>query len=566
MNTWFVLGALTLALGWLVPNHQLPWTTFHNDAWVAVVLLGFSWASLLHIKEPQPWPRVALFVAVLSLVPLIQVSMGHVKLAGTAWIGSLYLMGFCLTILTGLRWALARSDELPDALFFAIACAATVSVALQLCQWLDLSDGCLCSGTWVSLFGDSHRASANLGQPNQLGTLLVWGVLAYGWAWRRQAIGAAPAIAGIFFLLFGLALTGSRTGALSLGLTTLCAWRWKRFWPSSGTVKTAVFLFFCYLVMVWLLPSLSHALLLDYSSSILSRTTGETRFDIWVMFLGAIWQQPLFGYGWNQTLLAQALPSTVLPAAFVNQGTSYAQAHNLFLDLMLWTGIPLGLAVALAIVFWVGRAVRSVNDSSSALLVMFVLVIGVHAMLELPLHYAYFLLPVGLAVGVIEFRLHSPKVFFTGCKITAIIWLFVTLMFVIVVRDYFLAEESYNELRLEKSRVLSNVPRSPPDVVLLTQLREVIIFTRFEPTPLTTAEETVWVKSVALTYPTPQNLLKLAIALALTGQISEALGWLDRICELSSKDQCDLAKISWERRQIKFQQLETVAWPDAKNK
>ena len=566
MNTWLVIGALTSALGWLLPNHQLPWTSFHNDAWVAAVLLAFSWVSLFYIKNPQPWHRAALFAAALSLVPLIQFSLGHVKLAGTAWIGSLYLMGFCLAILTGSRWGSVRPDELPDALFLAIACAATVSVAIQLCQWLNMSDGCLCSGNWVQFAEENYRASANLGQPNQLATLLVWGVLAYGWAWMRKAVSAAPAIAGIIFLLFGLALTGSRTGALALCLMTLCVWHWRRFWSSPGTPKTVAILFFCYLVMVWLLPSLSHALLLDYPSSLLSRTKDETRFDIWAMFLGAIWQQPWFGYGWDQTLFAQASASTVLPVALVARGTSYAHAHNLFVDLVLWMGIPLGFTVVAAILFWVRRAVLYVKNSGDALLVMSVLAVGLHAMLELPLHYAYFLLPLGLVAGVIGGRLHTLPVFVTGIKSTAVIWFLVTLMFIFVVRDYFLAEESYNELRLEKSRVLSKVPRSPPDVVLLTQLREVIIFARFEPTPQITAEQTVWLKSVALTYPTSQNLLKLATALALTGQIPEALDWLGRICEMSSKDQCGLEKVSWQRLQLKFPQLETVAWPDAISK
>ena len=254
-----------------------------------------------------------------------------------------------------------------------------------------------------------------------------------------------------------------------------------------------------------------------------------------------------------------------MPAALVTRGTTYAHTHNLFLDFIVWMGIPLGFTIVVAILFWVRRAVLYVKNSGDALLVMFVLAIGLHAMLELPLHYAYFLLPLGLVVGVIGGRLHDSPVIVTGSKSTAVIWFLVTLMFVFVVRDYFSAEESYNELRLEKSRVLSKVPRLPPDVILLTQLREVIIFARFEPTPLMTAEQTAWVKSVALTYPTPQNLLKLAAALALTGQTPEALDWLGRICELSNKDQCDLAKASWLQLQFKFRQLETIDWPEKEN-
>ena len=48
------------------------------------------------------------------------------------------------------------------------------------------------------------RVIANLGQPNQLATLLLWGVLAFWWAYLHQRIGAAVAVLAVAFLLLGL--------------------------------------------------------------------------------------------------------------------------------------------------------------------------------------------------------------------------------------------------------------------------------------------------------------------------------------------------------------------------
>ena len=202
-----------------------------------------------------------------------------------------------------------------------------------------------------------------------------------------------------------------------------------------------------------------------------------------------------------------------------------------------------------------------VKNSGDALLVMFVLAVGLHAMLELPIHHAYFLLPLGLVVGVIDIRLQNTQVFFSNFKSTILIWLVATLLFAVIVRDYFLVEESYNELRLEKSRVLSKVQRLPPDVLLLTQLRDFIILARLQPSPPMTIEQVEWIRKVALTYPNPPNLLKLATALALKGQTLEAQNFLKRLCVLSRAEQCAFAKTSWLVLQSKFPQLEAVNWP-----
>jgi hypothetical protein len=428
---------------------------------------------------------------------------------------------------------------------------------------LTLSESCFCSGIWIFAYADNSRISANLAQPNQLATLLIWGVLALSWAWTRHIVRTPVAVAGIVFLLFGLALTESRTGALSLGLLVLCVWLWLRVWPSKWVAIVASLLLGLYMAMVVLLGPLNQALLLDYTSSIVLRTKSETRLDVWAMFLKAIWQHPWMGYGWDQTLLAQVTTSPPPGHAYRMQGRFFAYAHNLFLDLMLWVGIPLGFAVCIAATYWLWRTARAIKNSQDLLLLMVVFSVGVHAMLELPLYYAYFLLPLGLVVGVLGIRLRQPQLFFSSSRITVAVWLLASFSFVLVVRDYFLAENSYADLRLEKARISSRVPRVPPDVVLLTQLRDLIILARLEPSRQTTANQVEWIKNVALVYPTSENLLKLAVALGLNREIVEAQSWLTRLCVLYGQAQCNASKTSWTRLQTKFPELQEVQWPEA---
>src|SRR6202008_2916222 len=80
----------------------------------------------------------------------------------------------------------------------------------------------LADGTWVAKTSFEGRAVGNMRQPNHLSSLLLWGIIAVVWLgetrhWRRSLVHA-----GALFLVFGVVLTGSRTGALGTGV--LCAW------------------------------------------------------------------------------------------------------------------------------------------------------------------------------------------------------------------------------------------------------------------------------------------------------------------------------------------------------
>ena len=563
MNIWLCAGALVLSMGWLMPIHQPPWTTFHSDAWAAGTLLLFSLGSFTKLRALNPWSHFALLVATLSLVPLLQLAFGQIRLAGTAWISCLYLLGFLLAILTGARWESSGTGQLADALFLAIGVAAIGSVGVQLCQWLNTTGGCLCSGDWVLPLADNLRIGANLAQPNQLATLLLLGILAHAWAWVRQTISSSAAIFAIVFLLFGLALTESRMGVLSSGLILLSIWYWRRLWPSSLMPYAATLLMVFFVAMFVLQTFFTHWLLLDYTPSVLVRVKGETRWDMWSMFYHAALEKPWLGYGWNQSLLAQVINATAQNTEQGLQGLVTSYAHNLFIDLILWLGIPLGLLTTAAVLTWLVRAASHVKNSQNALLVMCVVAMGIHAMLELPLYYAYFLLPLGLIVGMIDARLHHRPLFTTGIRPVVCLWLVCSASFALVVKEYFVVEQSYSELRIEAARIASKSARQPPDVLLLTQLRDFIILASLRPESSMSQDKIDWVTNVALVYPSEHNLLKLATVLALNEQEPQALDWLGKLCSLYPGVKCIKAHAEWGKLQSQFPQLIKVRWPAA---
>lgn len=559
------IGAIVAFIGmvgaWAMPVHQVPWTAFHAEAFIGAAFVISAATSILLSPQAAPAPRIVLVVLLVALLPMLQLSLGQIKLEGIAWVSTLYLLGLALAISTGASLQRHQPGVVAQTLFVAAIFASTLSVALQLCQWFGQDATGFCGGPWVLNVGNTRRPCANMAQPNHLATLYLWGLLGHAWAWGNGKLRGSIATAGCGLLVFGLALTGSRTGGLSLFIlvTSVCVWR--KSLPSSKAWVVALTLLLFYVAIAFYLsgPVEQAQGLADVSDRIVDNARTDPRWAIWKMFAAAALQQPLLGYGWSQSIVAQmSLPNSVL-VEYAGAFPLSAHAHNLFLDLVLWVGIPLGLTLSCLILYWVWRSIGRVKSVEGALMLLFVVVVGIHAMLEFPLHYAIFLLPVGLMVGAMEqgnegkrfriFRAGPPMLLCASAVLLAL-----------VVRDYFRSEESFNELRLERARIVSKVPRTPPDVLVLTQLRDNIILARLPVQAPASATQLEWIEGVALNFPTAQNMLQLSAALALSGQPEKAATWLRKACIVLGELQCTYVQDRWAQLQIKHPQLVAVPW------
>jgi hypothetical protein len=428
---------------------------------------------------------------------------------------------------------------------------------LQLQTWLGLIDTGIFDLWSMGFVGD--RPYANMGQPNQLATLLLWGLLASFWAYSSQKIGPFAAFLISGFLLIGVALTQSRTAWLGLTLLVVASWIWRRHWHSRWVPWAVTGLFVLFWVCPLLLGELSQALLLGSEQDFLRESLQvEQRPLAWRLFLNAALERPWFGYGWREVGHAQLNVATDFPALHV----TFGHAHNLFLDLVLWLGWPIGLFVSGALVWWFVSSLRAVSDAKDVILILFVGVIGIHAMLELPLHYAYFLLPTGLVMGVLNQRLGKQTIWITPRWTLAVLWLISALLLSGIVRDYFRVESSFQSLRFELARIGTLPPGNPPDVLLLTQLREEINFLRYKAKGGMSSQELEWVQQVGSTYPGGGMLYKVATALALNGRPDESQHWLKKICKISSVEECDLIKRVWAAESRTNPLIAAVPWPN----
>ena len=285
----------------------------------------------------------------------------------------------------------------------AMAVAGLLSAVIAIVQ---VYAPALPDGSWIAKSSIEGRAVGNMRQPNHLSSLLLWGIIAVVWlgeakVWRRGVVWGCALL-----LVFGVVLSGSRTGALGTGVLLLWGVLERRF-----TRKTRWLL--ALMPLAYALFWFGNSAWADYSHHVFGgearfSTSGDissSRYAIWSNTLELIKMHPWFGVGFGEFNFAWTLtPFPDRPVAF------FDHTHNLPLQLIVEMGIPLGLLVIGLLLFALYCALRNVlpqpdRDPSlppqmSSAAFMIVLMIGLHSLLEYPLWYAYFLLPTAFAFGL----------------------------------------------------------------------------------------------------------------------------------------------------------------------
>lgn len=553
---WMGLLAICMAASWLLPNHYPPWASFHLDAWTATILV-VQFALIYGTSQGKVgWTTSTLLLVLLMCVPWLQFAAGKLIFAGEAWIVSAYLLGLLLALHLGYHWEPHRPGQPADWLFAAVGLAAVISVHLQLQTWLQLLDNGILD-IW-SMGLSSDRPYANLGQPNQLATLLLWGLLGVAWGWQKGMFGAGSAILIAVYLLVGVALTQSRTAWLGLTFALCAVWTWRQHWRAKAICWVATALYGAFWLLLWLLPQVQHFLLQGDKQVYLRSVVDQPRIMAWKIFVAAIMEKPWFGYGWGGVGGAQLDVTDRFPPVHMLFGHS----HNLFLDLLLWMGVPLGGLVIVLLVRWYVKSAQGVKNIQDGLLVVLLGVVGIHAMLELPLHYAYFLLPAGLVAGCLNARVAHERVLWRSPRVVLwLLWATAAIVLGLIVRDYFRIEAATQAVRFEIARVGTLKPTDPPEVELLTHMREQIRFVSYQQKSGMSDAELDWLLHVAHRFPSSGRIFKAASALALNGRPEEAKAYLGRICKTAPQDMCDAMRSAWQSDAQRIPEIAKVAWP-----
>ena len=543
------IASSALALAWVLPNHVPPWMFFLQEALVGGGFAVLAASAFWGLQGRIAWRWPDLLAASFVLIVALQYLAGLISFVQSAWMSALYLLGFVLASQTGAALEQRQPDRALSIVTSACLLAGLLSVVLQFAQLAGLGSGDF--SIWLYR-GSAGRPAANIGQPNLLATAQVIALLGAYRLWRQQRVPGILALLAALLLLVGIALTQSRTGLLNVWIVCwLLAWnqddaRLRRSLVALGLLATGLFV--AYMHIAPLLSPAIDAGLADRGSSV------GTRPFAWRLFAEAIVQQPLTGYGWDQTFRALL---TVAPR-YSQVPEIWLQTHNLLLDLAVWNGLPVALAAVAILLVWLLRCMRQAADEGSRSLLLVVAVVMVHAMLEYPLTYAFILLPLGLAVGALGERTRAAVVWRAPRWKTLAVLAAASAAMALTVRDYLRVEYSYRQLLLEKARIQVADDRSPPETAVLTSLRDLIVLSRLQPKRGMSAAELHWMAEVVRTHPGAYNFAKVARALAYNGREADAQLWVDNLCRLFPARQCIAQAAEWDDQ---VPGLGGVVWP-----
>lgn len=531
--------ALLLTLAYLAPTHEPPWVAF--DAEVSTVLalticVRRHLVPSLNTKVVVPMESIV--VAAIALVPLLHFVATSVGYFGDALMATLYLGAFAVSMMVGASASFHTSGEarnVAGGVIVAAALSSAIGITQVVTPYLDLP------GLLVSA-NQSGRALGNLAQPNLLATLLTLGALASTCGFEFKYLRRWQWLSLNLLFVVGLGATQSRTGALAFAglIAVALALRARGASGSAiGPSRADLLILVTALSMSLSLVSWQRTDRLSIGQArsqagVLDGATASVRLAHWTTLRRAVIASPLRGYGWNQTAVAQSLhlESSDAPHEFIEH------AHNLPLDLLVWNGLLIGTMLIAGGLLLLLRACWPVVSRQGLYATAAIAVMLLHAMVEFPLSFLYFLVPFGMLVG-------SQLYWRSACRVAILGPAFAGVMVLCAIVGVMVAAE-YRELRsylaparqlVMSASILNRSAYPVPEVRLLTQLQtqaELLnaLFTDQPKQSWRTLEE--W----SLRFGQAPVLVRLAQRAREGGEFALAERLLDRMCATTPAKVC----------------------------
>lgn len=344
---------------------------------------------------------------------------------------------------------IAETPKLVSAYLFIVLLAGMFNALIVCAQQWDVQG----SLPFTSAGFDATRGLrpyGNLGQPNLVATLILTAMLCSLYFQLEGKLHWSLHACVLALGALGLAFAASRAAFLALLLLFVFS-ALRRDWRALAS-------FFGAAVVILLARTWS----VGPSRALVGTEVSSGRFDLWRIVLDGLGQSPWWGYGAMNTRLAQFAATDT---HIFTQNSAIGSSHNLFLDFLVWFGIPLGLLVGVLFIRVILNFFRSTKKSSMAYLLVPLLV---HSLLEYPLHNASFLFLFVFIIKIAEPVKYQEK----QNNIFPYMFLFLSLILGgVVVYDYIRLAYNYNELRFFKNGIVGvDKPKSLQPIVLDTAI------------------------------------------------------------------------------------------------
>lgn len=421
---------LILGLSYLSPIFMSPWVSAFQDL-CAIFALIILVSTQIYRKNIEIDKKVIYIFGLIAFIPIVQYLFGLLFFTQELVLSLIYISVFFLSIISGANFTKSFKHIEKLSIFFVFISLSCV--VLQLIQWSGLYHSVLI------LDSNSRRPFANIGQPNNLATLLFIGFFSNILLFINNKVKMHSYIFISATLMTGIVLTQSRTSWLVFIAVLFITFFKKKLNLFSTMLKSSI----AFLFLVLSLPYIT-LFFHDQGLTVTERISSDSsRLYIWKQMLIAIMDKPWFGYGWNQTSVAQ---TSVIFKYPLDLWLEYS--HNLFLDILVWTGIPIGVSIIGIILIWVLQTFKKINTPNQLIYFLIITAFLIHCMLEYPFAYAYFLLPIGLYIGFLHQQAHKAITIKVNTLVITLISILTILVFLIT-RDYLVFNNKRTTYALE---------------------------------------------------------------------------------------------------------------------
>ena len=521
---------------------------------MAVALMPLAIWLAFRYRAPLRAPVAAVVAALFAAVPLLQWSAGLVLYLGDASLAAMYLLGLALCMLVGARWRDVSAAAAAPWVFITLMWAALLSTHLALLQWLRIDT----LGVLLADLPIGWRPTGNISQANHLASLVFLGLVSVWGLHLRGLVRASVAWLAAAYLLFGMAMTQSRTGWLEVALLAAAALIWPQRLHSRRIAWGLLSLLAIFVTFVLLWPTLNQALLLDGGLSLGGQAQGGRRPALWLAMFDAVMTSPWAGYGWTQVVLAQQ-QLALTPGGAAPLQLTFTYAHNLWLDLLLWNGVPLGLLACALIAGWFVMQARRVQSSDDSLLFIALLGLLLHAQFELPHAYAYFLLPAGVLAGLLP-RGRVDVGLARGAALALL--LAAAGAIVAFAREYTSAEVAWQRVRMQAANIQLAPEQAPLRLRGLDQLQALIDQAKADPKADMTPAELAAMRSAVARFPGSGGWYRLALMEARHGNTAQATRALTLLCAMHPPPICAKALDAWRAQALIDTRMAAVPLPE----